>query len=431
MPRTVPTFPDSLRTQRLAATLASTSYDINVITPLFGGGFEASKNDSVTLVRVPAIRGHLRFWWRATRGAQFEKSNELWRKEAEIWGSTTEPSRVEITVKLRRSAGRESCKGLAARGRLGYALFPFQGNDRENKPYAEYTRDAQFTLNLRYPEELAAEIKAALWAWVNFGGLGARTRRGCGALFCRDLAPDSANTVGEWLRNNRAAFGLSTTKTRGWPILGKVRVDSEPLSPEQAWNKAITLLYRFRQGEFGRNAGQNGQPGRSRWPEADSIRALTGDAEPRHAKSTTLDAPATSPAFPRASLGLPIVFHFHFNDRQDPAQLELYPAWTDKAREDLTRMASPIILRPLAVGNGTRALAMIVRLMAPTPAALRFSDGSRFKDGSGGRFTGGSVISRSDLAAYNNSPMKGRSERGSALQSFLSLADKEGFQEVG
>lgn len=37
-------------------------YAIEVITPLFGGGVEAGKNDPITLIRPSSIRGHLRFW---------------------------------------------------------------------------------------------------------------------------------------------------------------------------------------------------------------------------------------------------------------------------------------------------------------------------------------------------------------------------------
>ena len=38
-----------------------------LITPLFGGGVEAGKNDENIPVNGKCIRGQLRFWWRATR----------------------------------------------------------------------------------------------------------------------------------------------------------------------------------------------------------------------------------------------------------------------------------------------------------------------------------------------------------------------------
>jgi CRISPR-associated protein Cmr1 len=78
-----------------------------LITPLFGGGVEAKKNDDITLISGKTIRGHLRFWWRATRGGQFGGGTEglkrMKEREAEIWGAAStpdklSPSRVQIEV---------------------------------------------------------------------------------------------------------------------------------------------------------------------------------------------------------------------------------------------------------------------------------------------------------------------------------------------
>src|SRR5437016_3395541 len=96
--RRVPRFPDDLRAQKFSPAKTSSTYTVDVITALFGGGIVAGENDPVTLIRVPAIRGHLRFWWRATRGARFQKTAELAETEGKIWGTTKEPSRVELAV---------------------------------------------------------------------------------------------------------------------------------------------------------------------------------------------------------------------------------------------------------------------------------------------------------------------------------------------
>ncbi|WP_201366950.1 type III-B CRISPR module RAMP protein Cmr1, partial [Dictyobacter formicarum] len=64
--------------------------EYQMITPLFGGGVKAGENDSLTPIRGTAIRGQLRYWWRACRGGKPEFEGELTRmKEAEdlIWGS--------------------------------------------------------------------------------------------------------------------------------------------------------------------------------------------------------------------------------------------------------------------------------------------------------------------------------------------------------
>lgn len=48
---------------------AELSLEIATITPLFGGGYAARECDELIPVRSAAVRGHLRFWWRATAGA--------------------------------------------------------------------------------------------------------------------------------------------------------------------------------------------------------------------------------------------------------------------------------------------------------------------------------------------------------------------------
>ena len=72
--------------------------DIQVVTPMFGGGVEAGVPDPVTLIRPLSIRGHLRFWWRATRGAAFTTTKELKQRETEIFGNTEHPSAITVRV---------------------------------------------------------------------------------------------------------------------------------------------------------------------------------------------------------------------------------------------------------------------------------------------------------------------------------------------
>jgi hypothetical protein len=96
-------------------------------------------------------------------------------------------------------------------------------------------------------------------------------------------------------------------------------------------------------------------PGRSRWPEADSIRNITH----RHLTNHPLEHPATR-FFPRADLGLPIVFHFQHQSRGDPNDTTLQ---VDGVK-DATRMASPIILKALAT-SATTALPLALCLNSP------------------------------------------------------------------
>src|SRR5579862_2869390 len=79
--RKVPDFPKSLLSQKFSLPGRASSYVIKVVTPLFGGGVDPGENDPHTLIRGTAIRGHLRFWWRATRGARFKDAGELAEEE--------------------------------------------------------------------------------------------------------------------------------------------------------------------------------------------------------------------------------------------------------------------------------------------------------------------------------------------------------------
>jgi len=402
-------------------------YTVDAITPIFGGGVKPAVNDPVTLIRPSSIRGHLRFWWRATRGAQCASVKDLRRREGEIWGTTEKPSSVSVNVALdKRKPGRpEACAVFPPNANLsefksdypGYALFPFQGNCKKNKPIGMCTRDVRFRLTVRYPASEEKEVEAALWAWVNFGGIGARTRRGCGTLYCPDFAPAAADRIDSWLSAARARYDLAAApKQLPWPTLGPAPL-IHPVSstPMDAWKTAVAVMQKFRQGP---GVGRNGTRGRSRWPEADSLRALTGRGDPIHQESITIKDPEHKPAFPRAKLGLPIIFHFKDEPGLDK-EIELSP-------KNATRMASPLILRPLGFGDGSRAVPMVLRLMALGPAGLRLENA-----GVSPALTAEN-ISREDMATYDGSPMRNRSRRGSALEAFLRFAkeDEQGFKEV-
>ena len=83
--------------------------------------------------------------------------------------------------------------------------------------------------------------------------------------------------------------------------------------PIAAWKRAVETLKDFRQGPgLGRNPDSRpNRPGRSRWPESDAIRRLTGQWTPRHEPKHAVDG-----FYPRAAFGLPMVFDF--KDRDDP-----------------------------------------------------------------------------------------------------------------
>lgn len=422
-------------------------YQIHVITPFVGGGAEKGKSDLSMPIRPSSIRGHLRFWWRATRGTSKNIPKELHEREREIWGSPDWPSPVviEITQPELRTL-RELLPpryGFSTYGAEAYALFSSKQNgdtiikenfsfcmtirwkkqqilqrirDKEND---ELERQGKPT-NLKTYEDIGPDIESAIWAWVNFGGIGARTRRGCGALYCKILAPlnSDAESIGLWYKSQLKMFGIASLGPKGWPTIpGKILIESNLSKPIEAWKATVEVLRTFRQGKsVGRNTGKGPIPGRSFWPEPETIRKETGKRCSDHDRQ--LHIPEN--AFPRAEFGLPIIFHFNPKDYGEPPETQLYP-------KDSQRMASPIILRPLAVGDGKKAVKMIIRLFA-TPVKdveLVITKGMK-------RPFGVASIRGSALAAYRTSPMNSRSS-GSALDAFVSFAKEpsQAFKEVG
>ncbi len=360
------------------------TYRIELITPLFGGGVEAGRNDPTMPIRSTAIRGQLRFWWRATCG-RLLSTVAMWRREEEIFGSPEFPSPFQVGV-----SGVEGVRPIDPKqefdrfGPESYALFPAVENG--NRLLAE---GLKFQLQLRWPDverlhmlrkaqnerlrqarkpllpadihDLTGDVEAALWAWLTFGGLGARTRRGAGAVHCqRPIVP---------------AAGKPTPAARTF-------VGPAEKHAIAAWIRAVGIYRDFRQTPRGRPhrktiSTRGGPrsitvPGRSHWPEADSIRVLTGcslkpapgtsfpsvpaDEDP-HDHSTPVVPASVLPAFPKAVLGLPI--NFHFADapgknqpgqaNKDPQDVQLVPLLpkVGGSQEPGERMASPVFTRAL------------------------------------------------------------------------------------
>lgn len=435
----IPVCPDP--PARRSSTGVTREYQISLVTPLFGGGVEAGMPDGSLPIRGTSIRGQLQFWWRAARGSGFSDRKQLFARHAEIWGRTDRASPVEIyvrgvTAKPVRPCARYDWNQQARGGKGGwrllwetpfassplpYALFPFQGKqpasrDKAPEEPAKFVEAASFTLRLQYPEELGEDIETAVWAWANFGGLGARARRGCGALLCKEFAPGDVNELVRWFKD--ASFN-SGDDVRDWPTVpGSMWVGNQAEAPIDAWKKTVGLLQTFRQGAgIGRNAGtQHNRPGRSRWPEPEAIRRVTRQRSSQHARL----AHVPDDAFPRAEFGLPIVFHFQ--GQGEPPDTVLYPSSVPdgEARE---RMASPLILKALALANGN-AVPLILRLVTPPLTGVDLRQGS-----SSLNLPASTVTRASRLAMYRDSPLAS-SPAGSTVEAFLQHARNNGFREI-
>lgn len=357
---------DKLKTENQKALDKCFELRIKVITPIFGGSDKPGQVDPFRPISAKSIRGHLRFWWRACVADNYKTSEDLFIAEADIWGGVNVPdgnakvakeSKVKLTVDILKSGTVSDNRKW--QGPLRYALFPFSGNEdtKQNEGAGKCLENVEFQLNIWCPTEIREEVAQALRAWILFGGIGARTRRGCGSLFCvnwSDQLGDFPSNTKELIKKGLPQNCAQQIEPK-WPNLFRTRqVIGEPKTPVEAWSDAVGLMQKFRQG-VDLDQKQNSSKRRyskSKWPEADSIR--------ENAKTKCKHTPQGKSLeyYPRADLGLPIVMQF-------PGCNGCPRSHTIGVGEDANgRMASPIILKPLAISE-SKAVPLVLLLNTP------------------------------------------------------------------
>ncbi|HNB19916.1 MAG TPA: type III-B CRISPR module RAMP protein Cmr1 [Agitococcus sp.] len=357
----------------LASTQAPTwtTLECELVTPMYGGGVATHTVDEKMPIRVSAIRGQLRFWWRllATHLWRLGSVQAIRQAEADLWGGIddkTKASKVFLKVSDIRSLNITPWAKYNTNPRTGqykslpdpenwanvpYVLFPAQGKrpggaDAE-APHSLAKAGLNFQLHLTFDNITDIQQKQvweALRWWANFGGLGARTRRGLGAVkvsslenqaLIRPITIDEANKV-------------------GCQLITRQQVNSS----YQAFTESVNRLQKFRQVDIGRPNHSS----RSRWPEPDAIRRIKNQYLVDGAK-THRPIHQAGNLFPRAAFGLPIIFKFKDDNirgngnQPEPSQTSLQPIVGDSVKE---RMASPLILRPYFDGNRWRAAALLL-----------------------------------------------------------------------
>ncbi len=351
------------------------------LTPVFGGGVQVEQHkkhaDPITPVRVPSIRGQLRFWWRACNPRGCTGIKELLAAETEVFGAASAPSPLSIAVKkqpgLRVSVPvlKDRFGVVDNRYARAYGAFPLRDTNNRGEPEHGVLHDhpGEWVLSLRYPSIIANDVEAAFWAWAHFGGLGGRTRRGFGAIAEVGHGGGGLLDIKEgWGRFVRGVKGVA------WPHLPalerrRLRARELPfMSGPEAQEYLLGLMMKLRQVDVGRKKKADdipgNHPGRSYWPEPDAIRKLMRQRSHEHAKPVTdLDA------FPRAVFGMPIIFHF--KDRGDPQDAMLTP-------RNKGRLASPLILRPHRRSNGhIEAMALVLEHPEPPEVVLTPMKGAK------------------------------------------------------
>ncbi len=201
-----------------------------------------------------------------TGGAQpAERYSKDWRdmreRESAIWGDTDRPSSIKVEVDFpdnwstRKVSLRKYERDLNRR----YALFPpynKKGVALDDARKDGFLEGGNFTLTLSVAErEHKDDAEAALWAWVNLGGLGARTRRGA-ALCSAILMP--GGMISSLTATDGCASGRLSGRHRS---MGRSR--KGPRAWEDAWTDVLQLYREFRQDRQGRGRPRGPSPTKS------------------------------------------------------------------------------------------------------------------------------------------------------------------------
>jgi CRISPR-associated protein Cmr1 len=340
--------------------------ELQTMTPMFGGSAKPREVDAGNPVRAASVRGHLRFWWRATAGARFSSAKELFEAEEKIWGSTKQHGKVSVRVTNQRPGQgvRPSeivpDKGTAKTGPMErFFLHPFNENKNEGVNEASGMRTVQFRLEVQFAPETSdverAEVRTALRAWIAFGGIGARTRRGLGSL-----EPASEQRT-DWLAANPVALetwfkphqGQDTTShatlANARARFGKVAPKSDA---EEAWRTLGKFWTRFRKGHFTDRRRDYSPLSGSSWEDHRTLQ------DPSRADR---GIELVKPYF-----GLPIVYQKFKNS-------DAFAGTLDAVSENGSRMASPVILKPVAFADGT-VRPMVLVLNAPRPLRIKIGN---------------------------------------------------------
>jgi CRISPR-associated protein Cmr1 len=332
---------------------------------MFGGDTKSWEPNPLRPIRESAVKGQLRFWWRTMQHAT--SAADLRARENAIFGATGLASKV--TLAIRHHAGTIKFQSLNV-GPQGvtsngtslafpvYALFPLIPRGEDNACIEE----CQFDLQVSTHGLDAAQRQSvfdAVTLWVLFGGVGARTHRGCGSLYCPEIVSrfrtmEQIKGYLDSLVGDQASDSLPFARLAGARLLYKPDKDG----PVKAWNHLLTAYRDFRQL---RNPGTKpNRPGRSWWPEPDALRRMSGAAaeghEPVH--------PAGS-WFPRSAYGMPVQFEFH-NAIGDPSGKYFVQP---RGKE---RWTSPVILKSLRLSDSVvMQICLILNQVIPHSLELK------------------------------------------------------------
>ena len=240
-----------------------------LLTPILGGGFHAANEgvgpellvDPNTPIRPSEVRGHLRFWWRMLKPG-VRKPVELLAEEEAIFGGPSAESgkgkargpNLTLTVDVPWSLyineqvqhlKKPDSRRIVLAKQAGKLVPPFVAWPFADKLATFYLKGRiernAFDMSISFRKDLGAEqakeFSNALRLWLWLGGVGARVRRGAGAVI-----PSGFWTEEDWGWLVKKVNGMGARAKASPPHLQEVRRVQAP-PPEDMDH--IKLIYEY------------------------------------------------------------------------------------------------------------------------------------------------------------------------------------------
>jgi CRISPR type III-B/RAMP module RAMP protein Cmr1 len=216
-------------------------FNIEIVTPCFNAGADQSRAE----IRIPSIRGQVRWWFRALGGTRDE--------EKTIFGGVHgDPQRSKVILRLKeplvsdQAVNLHDLVGRDANLPQAYLLWPLRPTRDRLQKRGMIPPGRTFTLlcstDARLQDDvLQQKLASALELWILLGSLGTRSRRGYGSITFKETgAPaklgsqeDFRHAVAQRLSN----FGRPSIKAMF--ICGRQESAELALDRLGAWLKAF------------------------------------------------------------------------------------------------------------------------------------------------------------------------------------------------
>jgi CRISPR-associated protein Cmr1 len=360
---------------------------LEAVTPVFLGGADPHGDPEL---RAPSFRGAMRYWWRVwytSRMARFSRDG-LFGAESAVFGSTD-----SVSPTLVRLHGRPTTITLERPEQptgLHYLMYGIHERRKRQKKTVLTYRPAikpgesfDFVLRVR-PTQNANEVfhqaAISLWLLCNLGGVGARVRRGAGALravetgdgWPEDLplldlqassAPDLSQKLGEAL--SRVVDAVEQPKELPIPSLHPQWCIVTVFEKEwSSWEVALE------------ETGQMFQDFRNhRDPDYTGVKQF-------------IQTGASLETVKRAAFGLPLSFYY----RSLRGAKAMVGGQGSNRQEEVTRSASPLRFRVAKLSSEKYAVVLLVFVVPLLPQGYQLKLSSR-------SHTGGAAMPGQDIIA--------------------------------